>query len=81
MSERCKYCDPDFRKYLWDNVESQELCRDDIDAVGELVYSVYMTPNGIKKFLFDNKGNVISKIVVKVNYCPMCGRELKAEDE
>ena len=82
MSDRCIYCDPDFGKDLKDDVDDQELGGDEVDigVFGELGHVVYMTGNGIEMFLFNNKGDVISKVTAPVNYCPMCGRKLRVED-
>ena len=65
MMKRCEYC-----------TQAKPLVIGNSDDKGiSLIY-----PNILSAYGYDIHGSTSNGLCVKINYCPMCGRELEEEE-
>ena len=64
MTNRCEYC-----------TQAVPLIEENTDDKGICL----MYPNYLSAYGYDIHGSGSNGLIVKINYCPMCGRELKVK--
>lgn len=77
MKSVCIFCDPEYPAILLDFDFSEE-----ISPYFNIISTVYVERNYLSLHInSDTACNKYKKISTKINYCPMCGRKLKENND
>lgn len=75
----CNFCHESVNGDMNDDIVAMDICLSN----GSLLMStnVFVTDEGgLELYLDDPSGDMLSKCVTKIHYCPMCGRKLHNGD-